>query len=1819
MSASSNRNIATRWSLAGPDSKDPVYEITLPFPPPAGNLCHLCDAGHRSREKLHDHYADTHWTKVTWLCSACSTFSTISLGSIRTHWGRCKPLIIAKSETSTSPAPSSAEASPSGCLNVSEPGKTSGTRSPDSICEKASVGMTPPRPPLTCSPGTPRSKRGSPSQSAGRKTREGIRGASKQTDSLSTQTDGSTTKCIILFPPLVLQCPICASITTSRSKLRLHVLDVHGRTLYWNCSKCLRQLYARPESMSVHFSKCSAATEDVSSGIVDPNSLRGGRTLSAERSAPSPSVNLTDSTSNCISSGISDKLDLEKSNTQVEEVLQETDPSSRGNASHRLPIIEGSVATIDGFSGTAERRLQVKLVPQRIVYTYPPERLLCTLCNTYTSSRAKLEFHLLNVHARTLYWTCSKCHSKSYPSSQSMSSHFSRCLQESSQGSLNTFPVVSSPAGKATMERGEEVPHLSAGTPTASALLSLNGGPSLNLQCGAAAGDGVARGDGVHPVLMASGEVFLDGSGMAQHGEPVVHRGSPAGAQPKLHREWEPSDPAWRETGARPRVANGTDFGQHVIPASGDFSEHRGVPLDKRVFSRDCLPDLQDPMAASLAPSCLPSRVATVPVLPCSLDDEEPMFLVGEVRESASPKAAGPDLVSDCSSRCFNEGAGTDLQARAPSGVGALGHEQASFSQLGTPNTATGVLRSGLVPEPAFYPRGESADAGRQAVKPFEMTNDQTAQSQVASLGNLLDVAENAPMAGHNTTAEFNDLQRESATPGERAEPTVSAFVNPSLESLLDGTLVARVGGCGRSGGVAPSGQSPFSSGSPLLRATSRQNTRPSTQDWRIALEDVLNNDYMADARRPTNDVHSDSDVAPSERRGSRVGRNGRPRAAMSHGRWTIDELRALATIEQEIGGHPAINQEISRRWPGRSYMSIVMTRRTPRYKEAMAHILREKGDPICDSAAPSAVQGDSGVILTMCRDDVLADFAMTRFPNQQLAGNIASTPITMQDIQEIYNHYGVRVKKAQARKSVRVILEESGGRSRRGRRRRARYKLHQHLYKMGPKVLLQKLLEEDTTRTPVSLRDLHGVFDVIFSNPAPPPGNIYSSGRKISAEPSLFEWDEVEAAIRSLNQGSSPGPDGVRVRELKRVPTEILMHIINNFLTFQHIPDQLKISRSVFIPKKGSPECAEDYRPITISSVLVRLFSRLVLSRLSLGHSFHDLQGGFEGDRAAASNLLLLQGAMRLAKSEKRSFIAASIDLRKAFDSVGHEALFSALLARGADPFWISLVRNSYTNCSTVFWKDGATDGVRVPLRRGVKQGDPLSPFLFNTIMDPLLHRLNTSGTGFSVGAERLSAMAYADDLIILGDSVAGLQRLTWEVERYFQNIRLEINVSKTRYFGWNFDSQRKWFRYQLPPLQLGGIPIDSVEPNEKIRYLGLSIYVNKTAVADIAETMDQVTAIRKASLKPFQKITCIRQLLLPLHLYATSASLRWMRDGQLLDNHFRTLTKETLHLPHSFPTHMVYLPTRDGGLGMLNIQSLAAEIQFKAFARLGRLGNPLVDNLINVAFTDHLEKLRDFLGIYNTAATRSGVNGQVKASRKERLEVTRGSYENASLFSHIGNHLGNRWLNPSCQYLSDGDRIKALRLRANIYPTRTLFNKHTTDPAARRCRRCGTGDETTFHILQVCDRLHDQRCERHNWLVRQVVRLVKKNSPNAVIKTEVTHSAPDGQRLRPDIIIETAEGVSIVDLAVTWDSSPSILDMKNKEKAAKYACLSVKYAPRPTHAMGLTLGARSMVSDSTRKTAGLIGISPADIAWLSARTLVGSLIMLQRFARLV
>ncbi|NXE57446.1 PO21 protein, partial [Casuarius casuarius] len=132
-----------------------------------------------------------------------------------------------------------------------------------------------------------------------------------------------------------------------------------------------------------------------------------------------------------------------------------------------------------------------------------------------------------------------------------------------------------------------------------------------------------------------------------------------------------------------------------------------------------------------------------------------------------------------------------------------------------------------------------------------------------------------------------------------------------------------------------------------------------------------------------------------------------------------------------------------------------------------------------------------------------------------------------------------------------------------------------------------------------------------------------------------------------------------------------------------------------------------------------------------------------------------------------------------KAFDSVQHHLIFQVLRQKGVDSHVIDIIAEMYNNSATRLDIVG-TCSEKVKILTGVKQGDPMSPLLFNLSMDPLLCRLEEGKEGFKYKNSSVSSLAFADDLVLLSDSWEGMQKNIQVVEEFCHLTGLKVQAAK-------------------------------------------------------------------------------------------------------------------------------------------------------------------------------------------------------------------------------------------------------------------------------------------------------------------------------------------------------------------------------------------------------------------------------------------------------
>lgn len=168
----------------------------------------------------------------------------------------------------------------------------------------------------------------------------------------------------------------------------------------------------------------------------------------------------------------------------------------------------------------------------------------------------------------------------------------------------------------------------------------------------------------------------------------------------------------------------------------------------------------------------------------------------------------------------------------------------------------------------------------------------------------------------------------------------------------------------------------------------------------------------------------------------------------------------------------------------------------------------------------------------------------------------------------------------------------------------------------------------------------------------------------------------------------------------------------------------------------------------------MAKLFAGCIASRVGAWIEVHELlspaQKGFLRFDGAFENIFLFEQALQRARHLMEEFCAVSLDIKNAFGSVPHQALFYSLKAAGIGNSYLELIKDLYIGTTTSFLlEDQLTDPV--PLLAGVRQGCPLSGLLFNFVIDQILREVQGD-------CEDVSVLAFADDIFLLHKSPAQL-----------------------------------------------------------------------------------------------------------------------------------------------------------------------------------------------------------------------------------------------------------------------------------------------------------------------------------------------------------------------------------------------------------------------------------------------------------------------------
>ena len=181
---------------------------------------------------------------------------------------------------------------------------------------------------------------------------------------------------------------------------------------------------------------------------------------------------------------------------------------------------------------------------------------------------------------------------------------------------------------------------------------------------------------------------------------------------------------------------------------------------------------------------------------------------------------------------------------------------------------------------------------------------------------------------------------------------------------------------------------------------------------------------------------------------------------------------------------------------------------------------------------------------------------------------------------------------------------------------------------------------------------------DKPFENVREPAGPDGKYDEEVNKE---LEWEEFESNLNGLKNGRAGGVDGIRNELLKECgdrTKRLLFLFTRTMMETGHVPEELNVGRVKLIFKSGDPLDPANYRPITVSSVIVKLFTKIYGVRLSRAFEnngiLDDTQIGFRPNRGTADAILMINSIIAKYKKKKRPLHMAFVDLTKAYDKVG-------------------------------------------------------------------------------------------------------------------------------------------------------------------------------------------------------------------------------------------------------------------------------------------------------------------------------------------------------------------------------------------------------------------------------------------------------------------------------------------------------------------------------------------------------------------------------------
>ena len=345
------------------------------------------------------------------------------------------------------------------------------------------------------------------------------------------------------------------------------------------------------------------------------------------------------------------------------------------------------------------------------------------------------------------------------------------------------------------------------------------------------------------------------------------------------------------------------------------------------------------------------------------------------------------------------------------------------------------------------------------------------------------------------------------------------------------------------------------------------------------------------------------------------------------------------------------------------------------------------------------------------------------------------------------------------------------------------------------------------------------------------------------------FSKDEVTIALKQMAPLKAPEPNGMPPIFYQHYCESIGDDVATNVLSFLNLGKLASSLNHTFIsliPKVKSPELVTQFCLIALCNILYKLVSKVLANRLKkvLPHIISKSQSAFQSDKVISNNILVAFKTLHHMKMNKTGMVehmALKLDMSKVYDRLELIFLQRIMEKKGFHPTWVGWIMECIRSVSYSILVNGEPKG-HIVLKRGIRHGGPLSPYLFllcseglNGLIEQGVVGSEIEGVTLCRNGPKISHLFFADDSLVFCraqvEDVKKIQEVLYKDERASGQ---KINSNKTTLFF----SQNVLGSVKESIKNLLGV----LEIKEYEKYLGLPTMVGRNKKASLNYIKDRV-----------------------------------------------------------------------------------------------------------------------------------------------------------------------------------------------------------------------------------------------------------------------------------------------------------------------------------------------------------------------------------------